>query len=60
MPKNAYSPPANEADTKWLREQLELLSDEVRFGSLSTTPEQMGRLLSNIAKGYDWREGAWK
>ncbi len=47
-------------DPRWLREQLELLADEVRFGSLSATPEQMGRLLANIAKGYDWREGAWK
>lgn len=49
-------------DRTWLSAQMNLLSEAILYdGFLSkVTPEQMARLLREVGRGCDWRNGAWK
>lgn len=48
----------NRSDPNWLRDQLDSLADDCTGGH--PTGDALVRLLKGIARGYDWRLGAWR
>lgn len=49
-------------DYTWTSAQMDSLSEAILYDDLlsKVTPEQLARLLRDVGRGRDWRNGGWK